>query len=370
MTLATPMPPSLLDAQPLLRPAVFGELRLPNRVLMAPATRARATGPGLVPTDLHAAYYAQRAGAGLIVTEGTWISEDAVGFAHVPGIYTEEQTAGWRRVTELVHAVGGRIALQLWHCGAASHPDLLAGRLPLGPSAVDPQERAYTPSGFRPTPVPRAMTRADIARTLADYRAASENARRAGFDGVEVHALGSALIPQFLSPVLNRRTDAYGGGPAARRRFLLDVIDAVATPWDGHRVGVRLSPAWAATPGFPADASTREDYAALVTALGAAPLAYLHLRGPETPAAPDLAFFAEYRARYDGPLVANLGFTPETAAEALAAGVADAVSFATLFIANPDLVTRVALTRPLTPPDPATFYSGTSKGYLDYPLSH
>lgn len=367
MPLATPMPSSLLDAQPLLRPAIFGELRLPNRVLMAPATRARATNPGLAPTDLHAAYYAQRAGAGLIITEGTWVSEEAVGFAHVPGVYTAEQTAGWRRVTDLVHAVGGRIVLQLWHCGAASHPDLLAGRLPLGPSAVDPHERAYTPSGFRPTPVPRAMTPADIARTLTDYATASANARRAGFDGVEIHALGSYLIAQFLSPVLNRRTDAYGGSPANRRRFLLEVIEAVAGAWDGRRVGLRLSPAWAGTPAFPADESTRADYAALTSALSAAPLAYLHLRGPES-GAPDLPFFAAYRTLYAGPLIANLGFDPESATEALTTDTADAVSFATGFIANPDLVTRLALSRPLTPPDPATFYTGGPTGYVDYPL--
>lgn len=353
---------------PLLRPAVLGDLRLPNRVLMAPATRARAAGPGLVPDALHAAYYAQRAGAGLIVTEGTWISEEAIGFAHVPGVYSEEQVAGWRRVTSLVHALGGRIVLQLWHCGAASHPDLLGGALPLGPSAVDPRERAYTAAGFRPSPVPRAMTTADIARTLADYAAASANARRAGFDGVEIHALGPYLIPQFLNPLLNVRTDAYGGTPAARRRFLLEVIDAVAAAWDGRRVGLRLSPCWTGTDRFPADARTRADYAELVTALDAAPLAYLHLRGPES-AAPDLAFFAHYRALYRGPLVANLGFDRATATAALTAGHADALSFAAHFIANPDLVTRLALDLPLTPPDPATYYTPGSHGYTDYPLS-
>ncbi|MFI0900826.1 alkene reductase [Streptomyces sp. NPDC020983] len=368
-TAPAPAPSPVPDAHgvpPLLRPAVLGELRLPNRVLMAPATRARATAPGLAPTELHAAYYAQRAGAGLLITEGTWISREAVGFANVPGVYSDEQVAGWRRVTSLVHALGGRIVLQLWHCGAVSHPDLLGGAPPLGPSAVDPHERAFTPGGFRPAPVPRAMTPSDIARTLADYAAASANARRAGFDGVEVHALGPYLIPQFLNPRLNLRTDGYGGTPAGRRRFLLEVVEAVAGAWDGRRVGVRLSPRWASSDRFPADASTDAEYAELVAALNDAPLAYLHLRGPEA-GAPDLAFFARYRALYRGPLIANLGFTPSTAAAALAGGHADAVSFAAHFIANPDLVTRIALGLPLSAPDEDTYYTPGPKGYTDYP---
>lgn len=364
--LTAPAPATV--AEPLLRPAVLGDLRLPNRVLMAPATRARATNEGLVPTGLHAAYYAQRAGAGLIVTEGTWISPEAIGFAHVPGVYTAEQIEGWARVTSLVHALGGRIVLQLWHCGAASHPDLLGGALPLGPSAVDPHERAYTPTGFRPAPVPRAMSRADIARTVADYGTASANARRAGFDGVEIHALGSHLVAQFLNPLLNRRTDAYGGDAASRRRFLLEVVEAAAAPWPGRRVGVRLSPRWTGSDRFPADARTLADYDALVTALGDAPLAYLHLRGPES-TTPDLPFFAHYRALYRGPLVANLAFDRATAAAAVAAGHADAVSFAAHFIANPDLVTRFALSLPLNPPDTATYYAGGERGYTDYPLA-
>ncbi|MFF4284884.1 alkene reductase [Streptomyces sp. NPDC001633] len=268
--------------QPLLRRADFGDFQLPNRVVMAPTTRARAAGPGLVPTDLHAVYYGQRAGAGLIVAEGSWVSERAIGFVHVPGIYREAQIAGWRRVTDVVHALGGRIVLQLWHTGAASHPAHLGGALPAGPSAVNPQERSFTATGFQDTATPRAMSRTEIATTVADFRTAAHNARRAGFDGVEIGALGSFLIAQFLSPRLNRRTDVYGADRAGRRRLLLEIIDAVADPWEGRCVGVRLSPYWTSGDTFTADPETLAAYDELVTELNHHPVAYLHLRGPET----------------------------------------------------------------------------------------
>ncbi|MFV8128746.1 alkene reductase [Streptomyces syringium] len=359
--------------QPLLRRAELGDLQLPNRVVMAPITRARAANAGLVPTELHAAYYGQRASAGLIVTEGVWVGERAIGCIAVPGIYSEEQVAGWRRVTDLVHALGGRIVLQLWHTGAASHPDHLGGELPGGPSAVDPQEVSFTPSGFKPTVTPREMTRADIEDTLADYRAAAENARRAGFDGVEVHAIGSFLIPQFLNPRLNLRTDAYGGDRAGRRRLLLDVIDAVAAPWGGRRVGVRLAPYWTTGDFFTADEATLADYDELVAALDDHPVAYLHLCGPALAApgraVPDFEAFARYRRLFGGPLIANSGFGRESGNAVVEAGVADAVSFATHFIANPDLVTRFALGRDLAVGDPATYYTGDAGGYVDYPVS-
>ncbi|NGO14331.1 alkene reductase [Streptomyces sp. HC44] len=359
--------PTALD-QPLLRSVDLGDFRLPNRVVMAPATRARAAGAGLVPTDLHAVYYGQRAGAGLIVTEGAWVSERAIGFVNVPGIYSEEQVAGWRRVTDVVHALGGRIVLQLWHAGAVSHPDLLGGEPPAGPSAVDPREKAFTRSGFKETVTPREMNLADIERTVADFGAASANARRAGFDGVEVAALGVYLFAQFLNPRLNRRTDVYGGGRAGRRRLLLEIVDAVAAPWDGRCVGVRVSPYWDSGDRFLADASTLADYDELVTALNDHPVAYLHLRGPDlTP--PDLGSFARYRHRFDGPLIVNNGFDRATANAAVESGTADAVSFARHFIANPDLVTRFALDRDLTDGDPATYYSGGAEGYVDYPVS-
>ncbi|POX39119.1 alkene reductase [Streptomyces sp. Ru73] len=369
---ALPTTAPTTGVRPLLRPTALGDLRLPNRVVMAPVTRARATGPGRVPTELHAEYYAQRAGAGLIITEGAWVSPEAVGFVHVPGIHSAAQVAGWRRVTDLVHALGGRIVLQLWHTGAASHPDHLGGRLPAGPSAVDPRVRSFTPGGFKPTVTPREMTAADIAAAVAGFRTASANARRAGFDGVEIGALGPFLLPQFLSPLLNRRTDAYGGDRVRRRRLLLEVVDAVAEPWAGRRVGVRLGPYLSASDRFPADEAALADHDALVTELDDRPLAYLHLRGPdgtEPGAAPDFAAFARCRRRFSGPLIVNNGFDGESGDAVLDAGLADAVSYATHFIANPDLVTRFALGRPLTAGDPATYYTGGAAGYVDYPPS-
>lgn len=207
------------DPQPLLRPVRLGALELPNRVVMAPMTRARAANPELVPTDLHATYYTQRAGAGLIVTEGTWVSPEAIGYIHVPGIYTEAQTAGWTKVTEAVHAAGGRIVSQIGHLGAASHPDHQGGRLPAGPSAVNPQEMSFTPEGPKETVTPRALTAAEIATTIANYRQAARNARRAGFDGLEIHAQGSHLVAQFLNPASTvaptPTAAARRGGPAS-----------------------------------------------------------------------------------------------------------------------------------------------------------
>ncbi|MGW1077846.1 alkene reductase [Streptomyces sp. NPDC002537] len=356
----------------MLRRADFGDLALPNRVVMAPITRARATNSGLVPTELHAAYYGQRAGAGLIVTEGTWVSERAVGFVNVPGIHSEEQVEGWRRVTDVVHALGGRIVLQLWHTGAASHPDHLGGELPMGPSAVDPREMSFTSDGFKETVTPREMTVADIGATVAEYGAAAAGARRAGFDGVEIHAVGPYLIPQFLNPRLNRRTDAYGGDRAGRRRLLLEILDAVADPWHGRRVGVRLSPYWTAGDRFVPDEETLADHDELVAELDERPVAYLHLRGRDLAApgaAPDFGAFARYRRLFHGPLIANGGFGQASGNAVIEAGLADAVGFATHFIANPDLVTRFALGREPATGDRDTYYAGGAGGYVDYPVS-
>ncbi|MGW7005602.1 alkene reductase [Streptomyces sp. NPDC054933] len=363
--------PTAFD-QPLLRRAALGDLQLPNRVVMAPTTRARAANDGLVPTQMHTAYYGQRASAGLIITEATWVSEQAIGFVNVPGIYSEEQVIAWRRVTDFVHALGGRIVLQLWHTGAASHPDHLGGHLPSGPSAINPHEMSFTPSGFKETVTPREMTTADIASTVADFRTAAVNARRAGFDGVEVGALGPFLITQFLSPRLNRRTDVYGGDRTGRRRLLTEIVDAVAVPWEGRRVGVRLGPYMAAGDGFRADDETLADYDALVAELNDHPVAYLHLRGRDLAApggTPDFEAIARYRRRFHGPVIANNGFDRESANVIIEAGIADAVSFATHYIANPDLVTRFAMGRALAVGDRDTYYTGGVGGYVDYPAS-
>ncbi|MET8897770.1 alkene reductase [Streptomyces albogriseolus] len=358
-------------SQPLLRPVRLGALDLPNRVLMAPMTRARATNPGLVPTALHAAYYTQRASAGLIVSEGTWVGPDAVGYIHVPGIYTDAQTAGWAAVTDAVHAAGGRIVSQIGHLGAVSHPDHLGGRLPVGPSAVNPHEMSFTPDGPKETVTPRALTGAEIAATLDDYRRAAGNARRAGFDGLEIHAQGNQFIAQFLSPRLNRRTDAYGGSGEKRARLLLDIVETVTDVWGSGRVGVKLSPYWRSGSAFTADDEVLADYDQLLKRLGDSDLAYLHLVGPEAGAGVDdtLTAFSRFRAHYRGSVVANLGFTRESGNDLIERGLADAVSFGAPYIANPDLVERFAHGLPLAEGDRDTYYSGGGRGYTDYPAA-
>jgi N-ethylmaleimide reductase len=324
--------------------------------VLAPTTRARGG-----PSDLQAEYYAQRAGAGLIITEGTWVSERAVGFLNVPGAYTDEHVAGWRRVTDVVHALGGRIVLQLWHTGAVSHAEFLGAR-PAGPSAVDPEESVRTPTGRRPTVTPREMGVGEIRQTVEDYRSATVNARRAGFDGVEVAAHGVYLLAQFLHPRLNRRRDAYGGSARARRKLVLDVVDAVAGT--GIAVGVRLAPNW--TGGlFTVDDALRGDFDELVRELDERSPAYLHLRGPD--AGPDFAAFARYRQLFGGSLIVNNGFDQDSGNAVVEAGIADAVSYARHFVANPDLVTRFALGRELAAGDPATYYVGGVTGYLEHP---
>jgi N-ethylmaleimide reductase len=330
-------------------------------------TRARAQNAELAPTELMATYYAQRAGAGLIVTEGTWVSADAIGYINVPGIYTDAQTAGWAKVTEAVHEAGGRIVSQFGHVGAASHPDHLGGRLPAGPSAVNPGEMSFTSAGPKDTVTPRAFTAAEIAGTIADYRHAAENARRAGFDGVELHAQGSHLIPQFLNPRLNRRTDAYGGSSEKRSRFVLDVLDAVSDVWDSDRIGVKMSPGWTSGTAFTADEETRADYDQLLKKLNDNNLAYLHLLGTPGTVEERIALFARYRAQYQGGIVANLGFTQALGNEILEHRIVDAVSFGAPFIANPDLVERFVRAHPLAESDRATYYAGHTEGYTDYP---
>ena len=308
------------------------------------------------------------------------MSERAIGFPNVPGLYSARQVAAWRRVTGLIHALGGRIVAQLWHTGANSHPDHRGGALPAGPSAVDPQELSPTATGFKATLTPREMTTADIAMVIADYVVAAGHARHAGFDGVEIAANGTYLIAQFLNRRLNRRADAYGKD---RHRLLLEIVDAVADVWDGwRRVGVRLSPFWTVADRprsdrprheypWTADEETLAGHDRLVTALGERPLAYLHLRGraPSAPgAAPDTDAFARYRKLFGGPLIANHGFDRETGDALIEAGIADAVSFARLFVANPDLVSRFALGHATARTDRSTYYTGGARGYVDYPI--
>jgi N-ethylmaleimide reductase len=363
---------------PLLEPIRLGDVDLPNRIIMASMTRARTDNPGFVPNALQAQYYAQRASAGLIFTEGTWPSREGVGFINVPGLYTQEQTNGWRRVTDAVHEAGGRIFVQLGHTGPASHPDLLDGALPLAPSAINPGLQAFTPAGFKDTVAPKAMDLSDIARTVEDYAKAARLAQIAGFDGVELHGINTFLIPSFLYENLNHRTDKYGGSPENRARIVLEIVDAMVASWASGRVGVKLSPGLTGVGNFIAGTETLKTFEYLIDQLSKRHLAYLQLMNPVndlsgTPLqvlGQDVAKY--FRPLYSGTLVANGGYTFETGNALIQDGFADAVAFAAPFISNPDLVERFSDNLPLASSDRDTYYGGGAKGYVDYPraLNH
>jgi N-ethylmaleimide reductase len=350
---------------PLLRPYEHDRLTLPNRVAMAPLTRGRADDRTGVPSALAAEYYRQRAGAGLIVTEGIWPNRMGKGGPGIPGLVTEEQVAGWRAVTGDVHEAGGRIFAQLWHVGRMTHPANLDGDTPVAPSAVAGEHvRIHTPRGSVPPVAPRALTAEEIAGTIADHVTAARNAVRAGFDGVEIHGANGYLVQQFLAENTNRRTDLYGGSRNGRLRFAAEVVEAVAEAVGAGRVGLRLSP------DNPENEIAEEDpqgtYRALVDALEPLGLAYLHVI--ERGAYPALA---DLRPRWSGPLIANFNGPEPTTRQAgeqvLRAGLADIVSYGRLFIANPDLPARFAAGAPLNTPVAERFYGGGHRGYTDYP---
>jgi N-ethylmaleimide reductase len=350
----------------LFTPVQLGGQALPNRIVMAPMTRNRA-GPGNVPGALAADYYAQRASAGLIVTEATQVSPQGVGYPGTPGIHSEAQVAGWRRVTDAVHAAGGRIFLQLWHVGRISHPSLQPGGvLPVAPSAIAPQGDAFTATGPQPFVTPRALETAEIPGIVAQFENGARHALAAGFDGVEIHAANGYLIDQFLRDGINQRTDRYGGSLANRARFLLEVTAAVVGVWGAERVGVRLSPQ--SDFNSMSDSDPRATFGHAALALSHFGLAYLHVVEPAgalpegaRPLVPDL------KEAFGGPLMVNGGYTRALAEAVLARGEADLVSFGSSFLANPDLPLRLARNAPLNTPDPATFYGGTERGYTDYP---
>jgi len=350
----------------LFSPLRLGSLELPNRIVMAPMTRNRA--PEGIATSLMAEYYAQRASAGLIVSEGSQISPLAVGYPATPGIHDDVQVAGWKLVTDAVHARGGRIFVQLWHCGRISHPDLLGGETPVSASAVRPKVKAITWKGQQDTVAPRALDTTEIRGIVDCYAQAAENALRAGFDGVEIHAANGYLIDQFLRDGSNRRSDAYGGSVANRCRFLLEVTEAVAHVVGAERTGVRLSPWQPFNDMFDSDPPALFSHA--IRELDRLGLAYLHLTemGRENPgAAGPPCDLAALRALWHGRFIANAGYDKARAEAALANGLADAVAFGVPFIANPDLVERLRRDAPLNVADPKTFYRGGAKGYTDYP---
>jgi N-ethylmaleimide reductase len=345
----------------------MGPYTLANRLVMAPLTRNRA-GAGNVPQPMNVEYYRQRASAGLIITEGAQISATAVGYLATPGIHSAEQIAGWKLVTDAVHSRGGKIFLQLWHCGRVSHPSLQPGGiLPVAPSAILPASQTFTPSGWQPLVTPRALETAELPGIVADYRQAAQNCVAAGFDGVEIHAANGYLLDQFLRDGSNQRTDAYGGSLENRCRLLLEVTEAVTGVWGADRVGVRFSPINSFNDMRDSDPQKTFDYTA--SALNAFDLAYLH--GMEldfgTGKKPDFDF-AQFRRCFKGRYMANGGYDKVRADAALASGYADLVAFGALFIANPDLPERFAKDTPLNAPDPSTFYGGDEKGYIDYPF--
>jgi N-ethylmaleimide reductase len=360
----------------LFDPLQMGPLALPNRIVMAPLTRNRA--PGAIPTPLMATYYAQRASAGLLITEATAITHQAQGYADVPGLYGTEQLDGWKRVTKAVHDAGGRIVVQLWHVGRVSHRELQpGGAAPVAPSAITAKTKTVLIRDGAPTFVdtsePRALRAEELPGIVQDYRHAAMNAIAAGFDGVEIHAANGYLIDQFLKTGSNQRTDDYGGSIANRARLLVEVVAAVTDAIGGARTGIRLSPVTPANDVVDADPQPLFDH--VVKQIAPMGLAYLHLiegatGGPRE--LPDRPFdYAAFKAAYrgaggQGAWMVNNGYDLTLAQQALADG-ADLVAFGKSYIANPDLVARLKAGGPFNAPDKSTFYGGGEKGYTDYP---
>jgi len=352
----------------LFTPIQLGAIALANRIVMAPLTRNRAA-PGNVPQAMNVEYYRQRASAGLIISEGSQISPTAVGYPATPGIHSAEQIAGWKQVTDAVHAHYGRIVLQLWHCGRVSHPSLQPNEaLPVAPSALQPSGQAYTYQGLQPFVTPRALETGELPGIVEDYRRAARYALSAGFDGVEIHAANGYLLDQFLRDGSNQRSDAYGGSPENRSRLLLEVTAAVIGTVGPGRVGVRLSPINAFNDM--SDSAPQQTFDHVAGALNQFDLAYLHVMEVnfDTGSPPPVFDFKQLRRCFKGAYIANGGYDKESANAALQAGDADLVAFGVPFIANPDLVARFAKNAPLNRPDPATFYGGDEKGYTDYPF--
>jgi 2,4-dienoyl-CoA reductase-like NADH-dependent reductase (Old Yellow Enzyme family) len=344
----------------LFDPLQLGELRLPNRILMAPLTRSRA-GAARVPNELMAQYYRQRASAGLILSEATSVTAQGVGYADTPGIWSADQVQGWKLTTRAVHAAGGRIFLQLWHVGRISHPMFLDGQLPVAPSAIAPEGNVSLVRPETRFVVPRALTLEEIPGIIADYRRSARNAQAAGFDGVEIHGANGYLLDQFLQDRANQRGDAYGGSIANRARLMLEVADAVASVWGAGRVGMHLAPRGDAHSMGDSDPAAL--FGHLARELGRRGLAFLCVREHTGPG----RLGPQLKAAFAGAYIANERFTFETARQALADGEADAVAFGKLFIANPDLPRRMRQGAGYNEPDVPGFYAGGAKGYADYP---
>lgn len=345
----------------------LGGLTLKNRIVMAPLTRNRA-GAGLVPSEFAANYYAQRASAGLIITEATQVSKQAQGYQNTPGLYTPEQVAGWRKVTDVVHAKGARIFVQLWHVGRVSHVDLHGGEAPVAPSAIRAETKTFVNNGFADVSEPRALELTEIPGIVEDFRRAAANAIDAGFDGVEVHGANGYLLDQFLRETANVRTDAYGGSIENRAWLLVEVTAAVANEIGAQRTGIRISPVSPASGIVPAS-DEQPQFNHVVEALDGLGIAYIHVVEGATGGPRDARpfDFDALRQRFRNTYIANNGYDLELAKSRLSEGKADLFAFGHHFIANPDLVERLKSGAPLAQMNPATIYGGGAEGYTDYP---
>lgn len=359
---------------PLFKSYMLGSLELPNRIVMPPMTRSRSTQPGDVPNALMAEYYAQRAGAGLIISEGVYISPLAQGYAWTPGIYTAEQIEGWRQVTDAVHKAGGRIFAQLWHVGRLSHTSLLGGQSPVSSSAIQAQGVHVFVAGddgkggFAQASMPRALEIAEIHAIIDDYRQAARNAIAAGFDGVELHAANGYLVNQFIDSEANNRTDEYGGSLENRLRFLKEAAQAlIEGAGDANRVGIRLAPL--TTLNGCVDADPETTYTAAAKLLGEIGVVYVHIAEADWEQAPDMSvsFKQKLRKAFPGALIYAGKYTADRARAALNEDLADLIAFGRLFIANPDLPERLRINAPLNSHDRDTLFGGGAHGFTDYP---
>lgn len=360
-----------MSKQNLLKP-YNKNINLKNRVVMAPMTRGRADNEGNVPTDeLHGLYYEQRASAGLIITEGSQVSRDAVGYINTAGIYTEEQVEGWKKVTKRVHDKGGKIFIQLWHVGRMSHPDFHNGALPLSSSAINPNDKSFTPEGFKDTVTPKEMTIEHIKTTVQDFKNSAANAVKAGFDGVEIHSSNGYLFQQFFNGTANHRTDEYGGSIENKARIFFEVLDAMKEVIPQEKIGARFNPSLNGPFGTTMDEETIPTFEYIIKKLNDYNLAYVHLSEPFTDvsaipyAVTEIA--KHFRPLYNGTLMINSAFDQEKGNKVIEEGYADLVAYGKPYISNPDLVERFENNLDLAEWDQGTFYSGGAEGYTDYP---
>lgn len=347
-------------------------ISLNNRVVMAPMTRSRADNDGKVPTnDLQGLYYEQRASAGLIITEGSQVSKQAIGYINTPGIHTDGQVEGWRKVTQRVHDKGGKIFIQLWHVGRMSHPDFHDGDLPVSASAINPNAKSFTPDGFKDTVTPKAMTIEEIKQTVKDFQKAAANAIEAGFDGIEIHSSNGYLFQQFFNACSNERTDEYGGSIENRARFFFEVLDAMKEVIPQEKIGARFNPSLHGMSGITVDEETIPTFEYIIKKLNDYNLAYIHLSEPFTDVS-EVPFAVteiakHFRPLYNGTLMINTDFDQDKGNQVLEAGNADLIAYGKPFISNPDLVERFENNIELADWDKDTFYTTGHEGYTDYP---